>query len=410
MTPVRVAPLVLLPLWYSALAGQNGAARPAVAVINLRFNGEHANVLQPGDTAVVAAATSKLRATLGASDVGTIVGSGATATAVAQAEADGNPCDNACALAVAPRIGARWVAKGTISNLSNIGRLLFVALLTGPRAVSERGAAVTVIDVDSLRREFPVRSLSELLTGRVPGLVVLASSGTIGTASRLVIRGASSVRGSEAPQVYVDGIRVDDEPSTLTVSVGGQTTSRVDDVNVEDIATIAILRGPAAAALYGRDATAGVLLVTTKREQGGRPRLTAFTSQGLVTRAGRFPDNFLALDSTGRQCDAGQLVTSTCRLLRANVLESPATSPFRDGYLRQYGLRVSGGGATTRYYLAGQWDGLAGVYALPGGERARLLAAGGLRPETESPHHLGPGNLRGHRQLLAGPNGGVTPA
>ena len=283
-----------------------------------------------------------------------------------------------------------------------------VALLTGPRAVSELGAAVTVIDVDSLRREFPVRALSELLTGRVPGLVVLASSGTIGTASRLLIRGASSFRGSEAPQVYVDGIRVDDEPSTLTVSVGGQTTSRVDDINVEDIATIAILRGPAAAALYGRDATAGVLLVTTKREQGGRPRLTAFTSQGLVTRAGRFPDNFLAVDSTGRQCDAGQLVTSTCRLLRANVLESPATSPFRDGYLRQYGLRVSGGGATTRYYLSGQWDGLAGAYALPGGERARLLAAGGLRPETESPNYFGRVNLRGNGQLLAGPKGDVT--
>ena len=283
-----------------------------------------------------------------------------------------------------------------------------VALLTGPRAVSELGAAVTVIDVDSLRREFPVRALSELLTGRVPGLEVLASSGTIGTASRLLIRGPSSVRGSEAPQVYVDGIRVDDESGTLMVSVGGQTTSRVDDVNVEDIATIAILRGPAAAALYGRDATAGVLLVTTKREQGGRPRLTAFTSQGLVTRAGRFPDNFLALDSTGRQCDAGQLVTGTCRLLRANVLESPATSPFRDGYLRQYGLRVSGGGATTRYYLAGQWDGLAGVYALPGGERARLLAAGGLRPETESPNYFGRVNLRGNGQLLAGPKGDVT--
>src|SRR5437764_659033 len=258
-----------------------------------------------------------------------------------------------------------------------------VALLTGPRAVSELGAAVSVSDVDWLRRGVPVRALSGLLAGRVAGLVVLASSGTIGTASRLVIRGASSVRGSEAPQVYVDGIRVDDEPSTLTVSVGGQTTSRVDDVNVEDIATIAILRGPAAAALYGREATAGVLLVTTKREQGERPRLTAFTSQGLVTRAGRFPDNFLAVDSAGHQCDAGQLVTGACRLLRANVLESPATSPFRDGYLRQYGLRVSGGGPTTRYYLAGQWDGLAGVYALPGRELAAHeipAAAGGGRP------------------------------
>src|SRR2546429_1273131 len=120
MTPVRVAPLVLLPLWYSALAGQNGAARPAVAVINLRFNGQHANVLQPGDTAVVAAATSKMRATLGASDVVTIVDSSVTATAVAAAEADGNPCDNPCAVAVARRLGARWVAQGGIPNLSGL--------------------------------------------------------------------------------------------------------------------------------------------------------------------------------------------------------------------------------------------------------------------------------------------------
>src|SRR6059058_2334924 len=111
--------------------GQNGAARPAVAVINLRFHGEHANVLQPGDTAVVAAATSKLRATLGASDVVTIVDSSATATAVAQAEADGNPCDNACARAVARRLGARWVAKGTISNLSNLVWLLSADLQIG---------------------------------------------------------------------------------------------------------------------------------------------------------------------------------------------------------------------------------------------------------------------------------------
>jgi hypothetical protein len=127
---MRVASLVLLVLWCAGLAAQNGGPpRPLVAVINLRFNGQHANVLQPGDTAVVAAATSKLRATLAASDVVTIVDSSVTAAAVAAAEADGNACDNACAVAVARRLGARWVARGTISNLSNLVWLLAADLL-----------------------------------------------------------------------------------------------------------------------------------------------------------------------------------------------------------------------------------------------------------------------------------------
>lgn len=98
-------------------------------MINLRFDGQHANVLQPSDTAVVAAATSKLRATLAASALVTLVDSNLTAAAVAAAEADGNPCDNACAVTVARRLGAGWVAKGTISNLSNLVWLLSADLL-----------------------------------------------------------------------------------------------------------------------------------------------------------------------------------------------------------------------------------------------------------------------------------------
>ncbi|HEV2749896.1 MAG TPA: DUF2380 domain-containing protein [Gemmatimonadales bacterium] len=103
---------------------QSGGPRPTVAVVNLRFDGEHANVLQAGDTAIVAAATSKLLATLAASDRVALVDSTTVATAVGAVEASGNPCDNACAVAVARKVGARWVAKGTISNLSNLVWLL----------------------------------------------------------------------------------------------------------------------------------------------------------------------------------------------------------------------------------------------------------------------------------------------
>jgi TonB-dependent starch-binding outer membrane protein SusC len=280
-------------------------------------------------------------------------------------------------------------------------------LLTGHRSVSDLGAAVTVIHVDSLLRQFPVRTLSELLTGRVPGLEVLPGSGEIGTGSRILSRGVTSFTASGGPQIYVDGIRVDDEPATLIVHVGGQSTSRLDDLNVEDIATIAILPGPAAAALYGTDAANGVLLITTKQGSPGRPRYNAFTSQGLAARPGGFPDNFLAVDSTG-PCTAAAVTTGACRLLRANVLENPATSPLRNGYLRQYGLNASGGGATTRYYLDAQWDGFGGVYGLPASEQARLLAAGGLHAAAENPNYLRRVSLRARGDLLAAPGLNVT--
>jgi len=112
--------LLLVDTLPPRLGAQGAGPRPAIVVVNLRFDGEHANVLGPGDTAVVAAATSRLLATLRDSSV--------VAVAVAAAEAGGNPCGNECALAVARRLGARWVAKGTISNLSNLVWLLTAEL------------------------------------------------------------------------------------------------------------------------------------------------------------------------------------------------------------------------------------------------------------------------------------------
>jgi hypothetical protein len=94
--------------------------------------------------------------------------------------------------------------------------------------------------------------------------------------------------------------------------------------------------------------------------------------------------------------------------LRANVLENPTTSPFRDGYLRQYGLTTSGGSAATRYYVAAEWDGFGGVYGLPTAERARLAGTGGLHPEVLNPNYVRRVNLRGTGQVLAGPRGDVT--
>jgi TolB-like protein len=126
--PIPVTLAVLLAHSAAGLAAQSSSSRPAIVVLNLRFDDEHANVRQPTDTAVVAAATSKLLATLAASERVRLVDSGTVAAAVRAAEADGNSCDNVCAVAVARGLGARWVAKGTITNLSNIVWMLTAEL------------------------------------------------------------------------------------------------------------------------------------------------------------------------------------------------------------------------------------------------------------------------------------------
>ena len=111
------------------LAAQTRAARPAIVVLNLRFDGEHANVLEPGDTAVARAATTRLLATLRASGGLTVVDSSAVSDALAAVEADGNPCDNACARAVGRRLRADWVAAGSVMKTSNLVWILTAELL-----------------------------------------------------------------------------------------------------------------------------------------------------------------------------------------------------------------------------------------------------------------------------------------
>jgi len=125
----RLIPLLLGGVAAVPLAAQTRAARPAIVVLNLRFDGEHATVLEPGDTAVARAATSRLRATLRASGGLAVVDSSAVADALAAVAADGNPCDSACARAVARRLHADWVAGGTVMKTSNLVWILTAELL-----------------------------------------------------------------------------------------------------------------------------------------------------------------------------------------------------------------------------------------------------------------------------------------
>ncbi len=246
------------------------------------------------------------------------------------------------------------------------------------------GYSVGVITADSIARTALITTFSELITARLAGVEVLSSSGTIGAASRILIRGAGGLSGTPAPVVYVDGMRVDAEASALTVPIGGQQVSRLDDLDPRDIDSVVVLRGPAAAALYGSEAAGGVLLVTTKRDAPGPLRLHGYTTQGLSHDPHLFPVNF---------------ATGPSGVLTNDPLSDPAKSPFRTGYLRGYGADAAAGDARGGFYAAARWDGTGGVYGLPGAERARLETAGGLHPEVLNPSNLSRLNLRGNGRL-----------
>lgn len=103
------------------------------------------------------------------------------------------------------------------------------------------------------------------LSGKVAGLQVTQTNGGPGSSSRVLLRGISSLGGQNQPLFIVDGVPVDNSTRGSGSTWGGvDYGSPISDINADDIATITVLKGPNAAALYGSRAATGVVVITTK--------------------------------------------------------------------------------------------------------------------------------------------------
>jgi TonB-linked SusC/RagA family outer membrane protein len=106
------------------------------------------------------------------------------------------------------------------------------------------------------------------LSGKVAGLQVIGSSGTPGAASYIRLRGVTSFGGGQ-PLIVIDGAPIDN--STIGTSLGNVAQSnRALDINPDDIETVTVLKGPAAASLYGTEGSDGVIMITTKKGKRGK--------------------------------------------------------------------------------------------------------------------------------------------
>ncbi|WP_237241877.1 SusC/RagA family TonB-linked outer membrane protein [Sphingobacterium sp. B29] len=157
------------------------------------------------------------------------------------------------------------------------------------------GYAVQDIKSDELMKNKTANVVNSL-AGKIAGVNVTQSSGAAGAGAQIILRGGTSLERDNQPLFVVDGIIYDN-----STPIGGnsgfdgmQATStsnsnRVMDINPEDIENVSVLKGPAAAALYGSRAAAGAVVITTKRGSEGRVEI-GFSSRFSANWANRLPE------------------------------------------------------------------------------------------------------------------------
>jgi len=231
-------------------------------------------------------------------------------------------------------------------------------IITGTAEATERralGNAVTTVSGPEVLERGTVATVEELLNGRAPGVVVQPGSGNVGAGGRITVRGGTSLTLDNEPLLYVDGVRASNAVATgpVTQFFSPGPISRINDLDPDDIERVEIIKGPAAATLYGTEASTGVINVITKRGAAGPPRWsvdTRFGSTWLRDPEARFPTNY------GRDT-AGNLVALDI-VERENARGTPI---FSRGTSQTYHLGLGGGTELIRYYVAGGYEDSEGV-------------------------------------------------
>lgn len=252
---------------------------------------------------------------------------------------------------------------------------LDAVVVTGTAAESRKkevGNAMATIDMKPLEVE-PVKTTQDILAGRGPGITVMQNSGQPGAGGTVRLRGTNSITQSNAPVVYVDGVRIYSDAGPLTPSAR-QSTLTMNDIKADDIERIEIVKGAAATTLYGTQASGGVIQIFTKKGSNGAPQwnLTAGAGANFMGHVGPKSDPtglFLnkCIGPDLHDAFGNAFVDPTC----------PASGSWlKTGMPQRYSLSVRGGTDAMSYYLSTNYDDNPGVVspsdAKNGGFRANF--------------------------------------
>jgi TonB-linked SusC/RagA family outer membrane protein len=231
----------------------------------------------------------------------------------------------------------------------------------------------------------------DALQGRVPGLTVNQSSGLPGASSSVVIRGISSLSGSNEPLYIVDGLPYNNKTfstsSFATASNTGQSlenrgvdfTNRGADINPEDIETVTVLKGPEATSLYGIDASNGAIVITTKRGKAGELKVN-YSNSFSFTKINKLPQ----VQQVYGQGRNGTLDTTYFQYFGEPY--APGTKLydnikpfFQTGFSQRHNVSFEGGSQKTQYRLSASYTDSKGI--VPTSDQNKLNISNTIRGE-----------------------------
>lgn len=173
-------------------------------------------------------------------------------------------------------------------DITSVGDAIVVTALGITRSQRALGYSVGEVNSDQLSK-VPQENAVNALTGKVAGLKVSNPGIDINSDPQVIIRGAMSLSGNDAPLIVIDGLPT------------GNSASVLSDISSTDIESVSVLKGPSAAALYGSRAGNGVLLVTTKSGMSAKNRVGVSVNSSFTTS---MPYHFIKLQdqfANGRQ-------------------------------------------------------------------------------------------------------------
>ena len=293
----------------------------------------------------------------------------------------------------------------TMNFVMRVQALALDAMVVTGTAGTARNREVgnSISQIDMAKVQLPSANIGQLLQGRTAGMTVMPSSAMAGSGSMIRLRGNVSVTMSNQPLIYVDGVRIRSDgyqrnvpPTGSDLRSGNDVASPLNDINPNDIERVEVIKGAAAATLYGTEAAAGVIQIFTKSGRTGRPEWSFSVDQGFVQALPFGPDPIEAPPGdTIFSCTTR--VNNTCTgtmqayrdsfpdrfdgLPTRGVSRAGGTSRYlfidpwlRNGLRQRYSLSVGGGGENLRYFVSGTSSDEEGV--LPNDQESRQSVRG----------------------------------